>query len=113
MALAVLAAALAAAAAAPRPAAAKDVCWVKQSFAGYRNNHVYAKSDAEDDFPGTKGPFKMVKNGDKGGSQNTRIDDGAIRGSFEKGAPPLPPCYRGPCTAPEALAPAAWERPGT
>jgi hypothetical protein len=61
-------------------------CWLQRSFSSYQDNHVYSVADAKKDFPSTVGPFKMIEGGENGGSSNTKVDGGALRGFFPKGA---------------------------
>jgi hypothetical protein len=58
-------------------------CLNEQAFSNYSDNHEYAVNDANSDFASTRGPYKMIKDG--GGSPLTRMEGGAIRGSFPKG----------------------------
>lgn len=56
-----------------------------QDFGFYTDGSTkYSKSHAEKDFPSTKGPYKMVEDGDQG-SGLTTVSNGAIKGYFGKG----------------------------
>lgn len=82
-----------AAAAALMPLAAADECWINgASFSSWKDDHVYGRDDIPQDFGSDqRGPYKLLKGGD-GGPLTTKVDGGALRGYFPKGAPPQPPC---------------------
>jgi hypothetical protein len=59
-------------------------CLKKATFHHYKDNHKYSKSNVEDDWGSTNGPYKMIEGG-SGGPALTTIDGGAIRGTYKKG----------------------------
>eukprot|EP00892_Ulva_mutabilis_P011850 jgi/Ulvmu1/9037/UM005_0129.1 len=58
-------------------------CLTKQQFSSYRDNHQYSLANVQKDWSSPAGPYKMIAGGS--GPALTRIDNGAIRGSFRKG----------------------------
>jgi hypothetical protein len=55
-----------------------------QGFEPYGKAEQYSKSLVQQDFPSTKGPFKMIEGGDQG-SPTCTVGDNIIRGSFPQG----------------------------
>eukprot|EP00892_Ulva_mutabilis_P009445 jgi/Ulvmu1/6873/UM031_0078.1 len=56
-----------------------------QSFTPRRKQAQYSKAMAQQDFPNTQRPYKMIVGGDQG-SPRTTVQDSMIKGSYPKGA---------------------------
>lgn len=63
--------------------AVAQVCLTDVGFDRWSDQRTYAVADAQQDFGATKGPYKMIKDGE--GSPLTQVEGSSIRGTYRKG----------------------------